>query len=208
MRRTDGTQRVDLSGMTSNLAMHPPGYALCVQYSYSAGPHFQFVFQQAIRGFADELRDARAAIKAAAAAQRRRAASNPAGARPGPSPTDTTAIHMARVVWLMHGYRPGPLPNACFPNTPERMLCLQHLVVRELERVGVELVDLATIEMDSPAQWFYDAVHIAGAGGIQRWGSGLELMAVQVLLNSVCGPNAAEAEGARGRAARGKGAHE
>ncbi len=102
---------------------------------------------------------------------------------------------MGRLVWLMHGYRPGPLPNPCFPNNPERMVCLQHLALKELERAGVEVVDLATIEMDSPAQWFYDAVHIAGAAGIQRWGSGLELMAVQVLLNSVCGPGPGEAAG-------------
>ncbi len=160
---------------------------------------------QAIRGFADELLRARAAITRAAAAAAAKSSSTPGSAA---APTEALAVlgrkgspptqqlqplppRMARVVWLMHGYRPAPLPDPCFPNTLSRMVCLQHLALRELERAGVVIVDLATMEMDAPAHWFYDAVHLAGAGGdVKRWGSGLELMAVQMLLNSVCGAGA------------------
>ncbi len=49
-------------------------------------------------------------------------------------------------------------------------------------------VDLATMEMDAPRHWWADAVHVAWSGSPHRKfdHSGLENMAVQVLLNTMC----------------------
>lgn len=98
-------------------------------------------------------------------------------------------VQVAQVYWMFHGYRLAPLPTECWGNHVERMMCLQHMVLQLLQAIpntGIIPLDLGTMAMDGPNHWFVDAVHLAAGSKIQRKWSGVQLMAIQVLLNAVC----------------------
>ena len=62
------------------------------------------------------------------------------------------------------------------------MLCLQAIALRHVEALGIEPMDFATLQQDAPASWFDDELHV----GRSRCTNGLELMTLQVMLNTLC----------------------
>ncbi len=68
----------------------------------------------------------------------------------------------------------------------------QALALRKLQRAYdmglITPVDLATHQMDSPASWWADGLHVASSNyaHVSYDHSGLELMTLQVLLNTMC----------------------
>ncbi len=78
------------------------------------------------------------------------------------------------------------------PAVLRAMLPPQALALRKLQRAYdlglITPVDLATHQMDSPASWWADRVHVASSKSahVAYHHSGLEHMTLQVLLNTMC----------------------
>lgn len=161
----------------------PAGHA-CVRPNVTAASTMKF---RAVAQYIDTLGRFSAAFQRARTAAAANAAALAGGKSAAEGSSDKAAAPVApeppRVFWLFHGYRPAEVP-ACYPNQLDRMLCLQAIALRHVEQMEVEPIDLATLQQDAPARWFDDNVHV----GRKSSGNGLGLMALQVMLNTMCAP--------------------
>ena len=168
----------------------PAGHVCGARPNVTADSKVKF---RAVAQYMDALERFSVTFRAARTAAESKAAKAAALAKPGKTaaaeggsggpPVAAPAKTPPRVFWMFHGYRPASVPT-CYANQLDRMLCLQAVALRHVEEAGIQPMDFATLQQDAPASWFDDTVHV----GRSRSTNGLELMTLQVMLNTLCTP--------------------